>query len=314
MLFDAGPQGATRCQAAVRELVPGRRLDLVVLSHSDKDHIGMVKSILGLRPPPNQTERENLAAVIIHSGDPRGELATSMRAFITEQAALGAQVFDLYQIDHPDPSLPPPIPVRPGDSFPVGTGRATFIAGWSDGNLTQGPTDKRLPDDAARNNVLSIVIRFEYGGHSVLLTGDTLGRRDRDGDDACFYAERIMSERTATVPIESEVLIGQHHGANNSTSTCFIQAVKPEYVIFAAGHQYHHPREKTVKRLLAAGVPIERILRTDFGDNEGGTEMIEYSGTCKDKPGDDDVEIRLPDDPAVPIDVDYTGTSRPCPP
>lgn len=28
MLFDAGPQGATRCQAAVRELVPGRRLDL----------------------------------------------------------------------------------------------------------------------------------------------------------------------------------------------------------------------------------------------------------------------------------------------
>lgn len=123
-----------------------------------------------------------------------------------------------------------------------------------------------------------------------------------------------MSERTATVPIESEVLIGQHHGANNSTSTCFIQAVKPKYVIFAAGHQYHHPREKTVKRLQAAGVPIERILRTDFGDNEGGTEMIENSGTCKDKPGDDDVEIRLPDNSAVPIDVDYTGTSRPCPP
>src|SRR4051794_30245721 len=62
MLFDAGPPGATRCQQAVRELVPGRHLDLVVLSHSDKDHIGMVKAILGPQPSPHQSQRENLAA------------------------------------------------------------------------------------------------------------------------------------------------------------------------------------------------------------------------------------------------------------
>lgn len=317
MVFDAGPQGGVRCQAAVRELLPGRRLDLFVLSHSDIDHIGAVRAILGAQPAPHQADRENLAAVIIHPGDPRGPAVTRMRVTLDEQATAGACVYDLHRNNQPPaPCRRPPAGrqavIGPGDSFAIGAARATFVAGWGDGNLTVGPGDARLPNDAARFNVLSIVIRFEYGGHSVLITGDTLGRAQGNPATVCAYAERIMVGNAARVPIDSDVLIGQHHGADNSTSTCFIRAVSPTFVVFSAGHKFNHPRQATVDRLVANGVRLANIFRTDLGDNEGGTEMTTGSGRCADPVGDDDVEIRMPSNPARSLSVAYRGTSTRC--
>lgn len=318
MLFDAGPAGATNCQAAVRELIPDRHLDLVVLSHSDADHIGMVKAILGPQPRPHQAERENTAAIIIHPGDPRGPQVTRMRTTLSEQAALGACVYDLRANNQPPAPCRVLSPGRtaaiaPGDSFPIGAGRATFVAGWGDGNLAFSPGDKPIPDNAARNNGLSIVIRFEYGGHSVLLTGDSLGRRQGDPPNTCAYAERIMWSRAASVPIDSDVLIAGHHGADNASSACFIQAVSPRYVVFSAGHEYNHPRQATVTRMIANHVALADMFRTDLGDNEGGAEMTEGKGHCPDPTGDDDVEIRMPSAAASPVTVAYRGASAPCP-
>lgn len=318
MVFDAGPPGATNCQEAVRELVPGRRLDLFVLSHSDKDHIGMVKAILGAQRPPNQAQRENLAAVIIHSGDPRGPTVDRMRLTLTEQERLGACVYDLRKNNQPRPPCRSlhtggPRTLMPGDSFAIGAATATFIAGWGDGNDIRDPSERRL-DNAARNNGLSVVIRFEYGGHSVLITGDSIGRTQDDPSSTCAYAERIMVSRAATVPIDSDVLVAGHHGADNSSSTCFIRAVSPKYVIFSAGHEYHHPRQAAVARFLANGVDPSNLFRTDLGDNEGGTEMTAGSGGCEDPTGDDDVEVRLPSNSASPITVAYRGASAACTP
>jgi hypothetical protein len=49
------------------------------------------------------------------------------------------------------------------------------VAGWSAGDLAHNAGEPPL-DPSERNNALSIVVRFEYAGHSVLLTGDTVGR------------------------------------------------------------------------------------------------------------------------------------------
>ena len=201
MLYDAG-RGGTLCRDAVRAMVPGRRLDLVVLSHSDVDHIRELPAILG----------ENTAAVIIHPGDPRGPALDPVHQAIRDHQSNGARVFNLTEIDNPPSSGPGPTPIRPGDSFAVGSARATFIAGWSNGNQTRGRGEAEL-NGGPMHNALSIVIRFEYGGHSVLLTGDTVGRMIGNSDTRCAYAERIMSGRSASVPIDSDVLVGQHHGA-----------------------------------------------------------------------------------------------------
>lgn len=300
MVYDAG-RGSERCAQAVRELVPGGRIDLLVLSHSDADHVGATRSILAYAD----------VATIIHPGDPRGPLLTPIRQDILAEGA------DNWNLQTRVP--------RPGQVFRVGEATATFVAGWPRGSDTQGPGEPALADEGLHNG-LSIVIRFEYRGHAVLLTGDTVGRLISRDDRLCQYAERIMVERAGTVPLRSDVLIGQHHGADNATSNCFIRAVKPLEldrplsVVFSAGNMYRHPRQSAVDRLVANGVLPQNIFRTDYGGYEGGSgrDREWVTGTfpnCTDEAGDDDVEVRLPSQAGAPVVTTYrtppTGCSVP---
>lgn len=294
MVYDAG-RGTEKCLAAVRELVPNRQIDLLVLSHSDSDHIGATKAIL----------EENQVATIIHPGDPRGPTVSSMRGAIAAETE--ADIWNLK--------------VRPvpfGQTFPIGLMTATFVAGWSDGQDTRGSDEPTLSNKPAmRNNALSSVLRVQFAGHSVLLTGDTVGRPDSKDQTLCRYAERIMVENAAVIPLQSDVLVGQHHGADNATANCFITAVRPTFVVFSAGHQHRHPRQSAADRLVANGVLPENIFRTDKGDHEGGSgwkkEWIFGSlAGCKDKPEDDDVEIRLPADPQASVAVTYRTPTVGC--
>lgn len=290
MVYDAGRGGDT-CARAVREMVPSHQLDLIVLSHSDSDHIGDMRRIL----------RENSVAAIVHPGDPRGSTVDTMRRDIDAEHA---SVWNLR-----DPATPP----APGRSFPIGAATATFVAGWGDGHLTEGPGERRLTGGPL-NNALSIVIRLEYGGHSVLLTGDTVGRPETHAEGTCQYAERIMAAPGYRPAVDSDVLVGQHHGADNSSAECFIRAVSPDFVVFSAGHvlAYHHPRQGAFDRIRSVR-PTAQFFRTDRGDNEGAPEMTADGGRCADAPGDDDVEIRLPRSPTARVSVSYRGASRACP-
>jgi hypothetical protein len=116
----------------------------------------------------------------------------------------------------------------PGYVYDLGAAEATFIAGWSDGHETENDNEPAL-SGGPLNNALSIVIRYTYGGHSVLLTGDTVGRRDNAPASACQYAEARMVANAGNATIESEVLVGQHHGADNppraASSTLSIRAM-----------------------------------------------------------------------------------------
>jgi hypothetical protein len=165
--------------------------------------------------------------------------------------------------------------------------------------------------------VVSVVIRFEYAGHSILLTGDTLGRHIGDDADACKMAERFMVEHAGDTPIASEVLIGQHHGADNSSSACFLAAVHPTFVVFSAGHDptYIHPRDVAVRRVLSVGgLTNGAIFRTDRGDDQGKPEWdyLRLRG-CHDGPGDDDVDIFMPDfAAAAPIRLAYRDPVNRC--
>ncbi|NIQ14291.1 MAG: hypothetical protein GTO02_07775, partial [Candidatus Dadabacteria bacterium] len=58
------------------------------------------------------------------------------------------------------------------------------------------------------------------------------------------------------VSLKSDVIIAPHHGADNGSSKCFIEAVDPTYVIFSAGHRHDHPRAVTAQRYIDHGVSV----------------------------------------------------------
>ena len=65
-----------------------------------------------------------------------------------------------------------------------------------------------------------------------------------------------------------------HHGSSTSTSSTFLKAVSPSYVVIQCGkdNSYGHPHKETMEKLEKAGC---RVLRTD----ESGTITASSDGT-----------------------------------
>lgn len=95
----------------------------------------------------------------------------------------------------------------------------------------------------------SMVLKLAIGEVSVLLTGDasTLdeGLIQKDGNS-----------------IQSTILKVGHHGSKYSSSTPFLQAVKPELAVISCGegNSYGHPNVETIERLNLEHI---KTLRTD---------------------------------------------------
>ncbi len=88
-----------------------------------------------------------------------------------------------------------------------------------------------------------VLMSFSEAGQSlrVLFTGDI----DR-------YVERKILGR---LPSAVDILIAPHHGSNSSSSTAFIETLKPKHVVFSAGfkNRYRHPSEKVIARYQKIG-------------------------------------------------------------
>lgn len=268
MLYDAGHWLGNHCLEGVRDVVDGDVIDLLVISHSDADHHGQAAEIL-----------EEYSVLNIYRTGFKRTSATwrDTNRAIGEEAKTGASVINLGSM-----------PLVPGEQIEFGDAVVTFVAGWH--NWTDpGPTASE------RRNAVSIVVKVEYGGNAILYTGDTVGRRLSDPDDACKDAEAFMVNNVTDVPIGAEVIIAPHHGGNNGSSRCFIEAVDPDFVIFSAGHNHEHPTANAAQRYIDNGVGVNNIFRTDRGDDEGGFEWDHgRMGGCQDPRGDDDIEVILP--------------------
>lgn len=97
-------------------------------------------------------------------------------------------------------------------------------------------------------NDWSAVTSISYGSTSFLFTGD-----------AETKAENDMLSAGAVKP--QTILQVGHHGSKYSTSTEFLNAVKPKYTVISVGaNSYGHPTQETLSRLQSAKV---QLFRTD---------------------------------------------------
>jgi beta-lactamase superfamily II metal-dependent hydrolase len=284
ILYDLGdqPGGSEKVYNQIATLVPpGAAIELLVLSHTDSDHIGAAQQVL-----------ENYRVKkVLHTGFEKKMVVGGKRTGTLQRfyAALRKVPYPIEDINlNKLDSI-----ITPGTSFTYGAVKLVFLCGFG-----RPLPEWRLPasDYSKRVNGVSIMMKLEYAGRSVLFGGDAVGRFDGQPATDLQATERYLIDNAAPW-LDSDIVIAPHHGADNGSSTAFIKATSPEYVIFSAGHKHQHPRQVTAARYLAAGVPAKRIFRTDRGDDESRAnkpddEWIEgRTPGCKDATGDDDVEI-----------------------
>lgn len=275
---------------AIGQVIPrSEEIDLMVLSHGDRDHIGGVPEVLGAY----QVRK------IIRPGEKATALQENMALWEETDRAIrseGAEVVDLSEQD-----------VALGARYQFGETTLTLVSGFA-----LPPEDWGELQAAHARNAGSIVIRLEFAGRSVLLTGDAIGCEHYEIDecDQTIATEKYMLDNSGSVSIRSDVIIAPHHGSISSSSPEFIASVAPEWVIVPSGHRYELPRTATAERYIRAGVLPSRILRTDRGDHEGPKEWSQGRiEECKDVPYDDHIDIVITTEGDLSV-----GYSQPNPP
>lgn len=286
MVYDTGH--GKRTLDAVNLVIPEKEeIDLLVLSHTDGDHIGGVDELLN----------SYRVGRIVRPGLPRTSDAwRDADAAIAAEATAGAIITNLAKT-----------PLTPGFEIQFGNTRVIFVSGFSEPPVSWGTLT-----DSETKNAGSIVVRLVFKDRSVLFTGDSVGlkscqKKECVEPEKTFATELFMVNNAPQVPIASDVLIAPHHGSKYSNSPEFIAAVSPEWVIIPAGRSvYDHPHHEVGERYLAAKVDPARILRTDRHDDEGDKEWP--CGRIDDNVdgvGDDDVDIAV--DPSGDLKVAYSN-------
>jgi len=96
----------------------------------------------------------------------------------------------------------------------------------------------------------SVVMRFNYLGRSLLLTGDI----EHETDGALLrWKDRLRSD----------ILKAAHHGSRTSSTQAFLNGVNPTWVAVSCGvkNKFRHPSPEVIHRYAEMGV---HILRTDL--------------------------------------------------
>lgn len=141
--------------------------------------------------------------------------------------------------------------IHPGDSVEVDGVVATFLA--PDSAWTASLTDP---------NLASAVVRVRYGRIRVLLTGDAEAPEE----------EWLLAH--ARESLAADVLKVAHHGSATSSTTAFLEAVRPHVALISVGasNRYRHPSPAVLDSLAARRIRVARtdrhgtvVLRTDAG-------------------------------------------------
>ena len=193
LVYDAGPAYAQGMDSGDSVVVPYleqrgyRRVDRLLISHSDNDHLGGGEAVF-----------RRLDVQQLQSGEP---------AAITW--ARSSQC-------------------RAGQSWNWDGVRFEYLA----------------PLRPGRGNNASCVLRVETAdGRAVLLPGD--------------IEHKVEAELAAAVSedLDSDLLVAAHHGSGTSTSSAFLDAVSPGWVLYARGYanRYGFPSPEVRDRVGAYG-------------------------------------------------------------
>lgn len=285
VIYDAGglmTSNGAQTWAQMQQFLPaGATVEFMVLSHMDGDHIAAAsQAIYGY----------NIKKVIWGGydrsiDDPRSSETDAFQRLSTalQERHNITESINLHERD----SI-----IYPGNDVEISGVHFKLLCGFGAPLPEWGHMNA-----AERLNGVSIVMKLEYAGNSILFTGDAVGRRKDDTDSVCIATEKFLVDHAGD-ELKSTVMFAPHHGAENGSSGPFLDKVSPQYIVIAAGHvgTFIHPRKTTCLRYLHY-MPADHIFRTDRGDDQGEQEWdYMHIPGCKDEAGDDDIQIDMRSD------------------
>src|SRR5215470_2509070 len=228
LLVDGGPAGNQRLDVGERVLAPflwnrpTQRLDVVALTHPDSDHSGGLRAVL--------------TRFGVREFWENGRWVTGTEETLRAVERSGACRRTLVA----------------GQRLWLGSALLTVLN--PDGSR---PLDEPPPEG---QNEESLVIRLDWRGFSILLTGD-LGAPGE---------ERLLEQHA---PVRALALKVGHHGSRYSSTSAFLDATDPAVAVISVGarNSFGHPTPEVLGRLEAAGA---RVYRTD----RDGAVILETDG------------------------------------
>lgn len=255
MLIDCGSEKGrkeyeTSAISDLKELNPDGKIDRVMATHSDTDHISYLDEVLsefqvGNVYMPNIRSNNLDKSVKIGGRDVKvGNLDAGKLKKFTDKDTIDTNTyteFFIAALSEPNCNITLNIgkyEIR-GQDYTF-----TFYC------LSQEEWDSRNLKSATQINAVSPIGILEYAGRRLVFTGDS----NKSNED--YYCE--------TYPyVDCDVLKVAHHGSRTSSSEEFLKHVKCEYAVISVGdgNSYGHPEQEALVRLKANG--IQKIHRTD---------------------------------------------------
>ena len=219
IIIDGGPDSLVLTE--ISKLMPfwDRTIDLVVLSHPEKDHMQGLLEIL----------KKYKADYILWSGVEKTAPGYNEWINVLErQKKLGAKI----------------IATKSGDIVRLGEVKIETISPLE--NLA----GQKMGDSS---NDACVVAKLIFGNNSFLFTGDIPAKTEKE------LVGIASSQASRNDVLKADVLKIAHHGSKYSTSEEFLQNVKPKFAVIEVGkNSYGHPTPETLQRLEKFGIQILR--------------------------------------------------------
>lgn len=237
LLVDTGPN--EKVMECLSEFIPfwDRRIEMVLLSHADKDHIGGMEFVL---------EKYTVETFIFNQSHSSSDTVKRLKHTLLEENIAIRNTFKGQKISvstqKEDVSLeilwPEENCVFKASKYSVNT----------ETNYTQ--TNLVINSCSYDDNQSSISGILTVNGIQILLTGDI----DIASELAILATNMLM---------DVDIIKVSHHGSKSSTSGSFIDMAKPEIGIIGVGknNQFGHPSTRVNDTLSSRNI---KVFRTDL--------------------------------------------------
>lgn len=225
ILIDGGPDSTVVGKVASKMPFWDRSLDIVILSHPEKDHMQGLLEIL----------KRNKVNYIVWSGIKKNDSEyLEWLKVLVRQKNMGAKI----------------ITAEAGQKIKVGDLKIDIL----------NPQENLFGRDAgSSSNNTSVVTKVIYGKNSFLFVGDIDSKAEAELVSAYSKCPALPDVKCRA--LTADVLKVAHHGSKYSSSDIFLQAVAPKFAVIEVGkNTFGHPTSEAILRLQNAGA---QILRTD---------------------------------------------------